>query len=413
MVLFFFKILQGFDNLEGFINCESVVVEYVKHSNHIIYFKKMKKFGLIFFFGIFFFACNPKKENAEISKEKETSIEIFPESTFTLTDANKLIELPLHCVATEYPYKPGETLESKADLVEPVSVHPIFYGCFDWHSAVHGYWSMVSLLKQFPEMDRAEEVRKILKEKITPENVVVETAYFEKPINKTFERTYGWAWLLTLSEELHNWDDPLARQLEQHLQPLTDIIVLRYKDFLPKLNYPIRVGEHANTAFGLTFAYDYAKTIGDTELQKLIEKRARDFYLKDENCPITWEPSGFDFLSPCLEEVDIMRRVLPEEEFLAWLDKFLPELANEDYHLKVGEVSDRTDGKLVHLDGLNFSRAWVFYGLANEYPQYRHLKNLANEHVAYSYPNLVGDSYEGGHWLGSFAIYALNTLHGK
>ena len=202
---------------------------------------------------------------------------------------------------------------------------------------------------------------------------------------------------------------PLARELEANLKPLTDHIVANYKTFLPKLYYPIRVGEHINTAFGLTFAYDYAVALGDLELKELIVKRAKDFYSNDVNCPITWEPSGYDFLSPCLEELDIMRRVLSEEEFNDWADSFLPQLKDKNYHLEVGIVSDRTDGKLVHLDGLNFSRAWVFYGLANQYPEYNHLKNLANEHIAYSYPNLVGDSYEGGHWLGSFAIYALDS----
>ncbi|HLT50145.1 MAG TPA: DUF2891 domain-containing protein [Aequorivita sp.] len=374
----------------------------------------MNKLFLTFLIVTLLLGC--KNNTSEITEAKENaavSTEIFPKPTFTLAEANKLIELPLHCVGTEYPYKPGETLESEKDLVEPIAVHPIFYGCFDWHSAVHGYWSMVTLLKQFPEMEKAEEARKLLKEKITSQNVATEVAFFEKPINKSFERTYGWAWLLKLSEELHNWDDPMARELEENLKPLADIIVLRYKEFLPKLNYPIRVGEHTNTAFGLTFAYDYAEAIGDLELKQLIEKRARDFYMNDENCPITWEPSGYDFLSPCLEEVDIMRRVLSSEEFINWMDTFLPKLADENYHLKVGEVSDRTDGKLVHLDGLNFSRAWVFYGLAKQNPKYKHLENLANEHLAYSYPNLVGDSYEGGHWLGSFAIYALNILHGK
>ncbi|MEZ4881120.1 MAG: DUF2891 domain-containing protein [Flavobacteriaceae bacterium] len=373
----------------------------------------MKKYWLIFFFGTFIFGCNNKKEEVEIPKNEETSIQTFPEPIFTLAEANKLIELPLHCVGTEYPYKPGETLESEEDLVEPITVYPVFYGCFDWHSAVHGYWSMVTLLKQFPEIDKAEEVRKLLKEKITADNVAAEVAFFEKSINTSFERTYGWAWLLKLSEELHNWNDPIAKDLEQNLKPLADIIVLRYKEFLPKLKYPIRVGEHTNTAFGLAFAYDYAETVGDMELKELIENRARDFYFTDENCPITWEPSGYDFLSPCLEEVDIMRRILSPEEFINWMNTFLPQLADENYHLKVGEVSDRTDGKLVHLDGLNFSRAWVFYGLAKQYPNYGHLENLANDHVAYSYPNLVGDGYEGGHWLGSFAIYALNVLHEK
>ncbi len=374
----------------------------------------MHKLFLLIAAGSLLVSCKNKTEKPIETTANNTSELIhFPQPTFTIAEANKLIALPLHCVETTYPYKPGETLESKEDLVEPIAVHPIFYGCFDWHSAVHGYWSMVTLLRQFPEMDKADEIRKILAAKITAENVAIEVAYFEKPINKSFERTYGWAWLLKLTEELHNWDDPMARNLEENLQPLATIIADRYKEFLPKLNYPIRVGEHTNTAFGLTFAHDYAKTVNDTELKELIEKRARDFYLNDKDCPISWEPSGYDFLSPCLEEVAIMQRVLRAEEFLAWMNTFLPQLAAKDYHLKVGEVSDRTDGKLVHLDGLNFSRAWVLYALANQYPKYEHLQNLANEHLAYSYPNLIGDSYEGGHWLGSFAIYALNTLHNK
>lgn len=371
----------------------------------------MKKSFILVFSVMLLISCkNEPNQTPGTSEKVAISAQEFPEPSFTLAEANKLIELPLHCVGTAYPYKPGETLESEVDLVEPIAVHPIFYGCFDWHSAVHGYWSMVSLLKQFPEMDKADDVRNLLTQKITTENVAIEVAFFEKPINKSFERTYGWAWLLKLSEELHNWNDPMAQELEQNLKPLADIIVLRYKEFLPKLNYPIRVGEHTNTAFGLTLAFDYAEAVGDVELKQLIEKRARDFYFNDENCPITWEPSGYDFLSPCLEEVDIMRRILSSEEFISWMDSFLPQLADENYHLKVGEVSDRTDGKLVHLDGLNFSRAWVFYGLAEQFPKYKHLQNLANEHLAYSYSNLVGDSYEGGHWLGSFAIYALNTL---
>ncbi len=352
---------------------------------------------------------NEEKEKSEAKTEAKQ----YPEPELSLAEANKLVELPLHCVGNPYPIKPQITLESKEDLVEPRKNHPIFYGCFDWHSAVHGYWSLVSLLSQFPDMERADEVRNLLDEKFTAENVAREVAYFKKDINKTFERTYGWAWLLKLSETLHKWDNPPARKWEEALQPLADVIVLRYKEFLPKLNYPVRVGEHANTAFGLAFAYDYAVAMGDMEFQELIANRARDFYFQDKNCPITYEPSGYDFLSPCLEEVDIMRRILSAEEFEKWLNDFLPNLAKEDYHLEVGTVSDRSDGKLVHLDGLNFSRAWVFYGLANQYPQYTHLRNLGNEHLVYSYPNLVGDSYEGGHWLASFALYALNTLHKK
>jgi hypothetical protein len=272
---------------------------------------------------------------------------------------------------------------------------------------------MVTLLKKFPELEEGEKVRQILKANITAENITQEVLYFDGKYNKSYERTYGWAWLLKLSEALKTWDDPMAQELAVLLQPLTDVIVIKYLEFLPKLVYPIRVGEHTNTAFGLTFAYEYAVSAGHLDLKALIEKRAQDFYLNDSQCPITWEPSGYDFLSPCLEEIDIMRRVIEPRQFKEWLQHFMPQLFKDDFSLEVGEVSDRTDGKLVHLDGLNFSRAWVLYGLANQYPEFEHLKQVANDHVAYSYPNLVGDSYEGGHWLGSFAIYALETNTAK
>ncbi len=370
----------------------------------------MKIFISILTIALVCLGCNSETSKKTTPSEAESiEIKTFPEPLFTVSEANKLIELPLHCLDSEYPNKLSQVIGSDRDLQPPNVLHPIFYGCFDWHSAVHGYWSMVTLLKEFPELEKAQEVREILKKNITSENVALELAYFQREINKNYERTYGWAWLLKLSETLHQWDDPLARELEVNLNPLTRHIVASYKEFLPKLNYPIRVGEHINTAFGLTFAYDYSLATGEIELQELVVKRAKEFYSEDANCPITWEPSGYDFLSPCLEELDIMRRVLSEEEFKGWVASFLPQLKNTEYHLDVGLVSDRTDGKLVHLDGLNFSRAWVFYGLANQYPEYEHLKNIANEHISYSYPNLVGDTYEGGHWLGSFAIYALKT----
>ncbi|GAB2770925.1 DUF2891 domain-containing protein [Salinimicrobium soli] len=328
--------------------------------------------------------------------------------TLTLEQANKLAQLPLDCINVEYPNKLNQTLANKSEIGEPKELHPAFYGCFDWHSSVHGHWALVSLLKRFPDLKKEEEIREKLQQSLSEENIRQEVAYFSNEQEDSYERTYGWAWLLKLAEELHTWDDPLARELEQNLQPLTNLIVDKFKDFLPKLKYPIRVGEHTNTAFALSLAHDYAKATEKEDLKMLIEKRAKDFYLTDDNCPLTWEPSGFDFLSPCFEEIDIMRRVLPENAFRLWMEDFMPQLKNKDFDLEVAEVSDRSDGKLVHLDGLNFSRAWVMYGLANKYPKkYGHLKPLANEHVAYSFPNLVGDTYEGGHWLGTFALYAL------
>lgn len=360
-----------------------------------------------------FIQCQPKEKTEKAVLETTKTDETVNVSTkivaLTLAEANRLAALPLHCMQEEYPNKLNQTIGSGKDLQSPKTLHPAFYGCFDWHSSVHGHWSLVTLVKQFPDLENSEEIRRKLVENISKENIATEILYFNEKYNKSFERTYGWAWLLKLAEELHRWDDPLASKLETNLQPLTDIIVQGYLDFLPKLNYPIRVGEHTNTAFGLTFAYDYAKTVENTELANLIEKRAKDFYLNDENCPITWEPSGFDFLSPCLEEADIMRRILGKDEFKTWLHKFLPQLANKDFQLAQGKVSDRTDGKLVHLDGVNFSRAWCLYGIANQFPEYAHLKTVANEHINYSLPSIVDTNYEGTHWLGSFAIYALNT----
>jgi hypothetical protein len=355
------------------------------------------------------------KEASEIESDsiKEKSIlsgDLLGEDRveFTVKEANNLAELPLNCINTQYPNKLGQTLENKEAIGEPQELHPAFYGCFDWHSSVHAHWSMVSLLKQFPDLKKAETIREKLKESLSAENIQGEIDYFKREQSDSFERTYGWAWLLKLAEEIETWNDPLADELGKNLAPLTDLIVKKYIEFLPKLNYPIRVGEHSNTAFGLSFAYDYANAVEHTELKELISERAKDFYLSDNNCPLTWEPGGFDFLSPCLEEVSIMSRVLPKNAFEMWLEDFLPQLKSEDFDVEVGEVSDRTDGKLVHLDGLNFSRAWVFYGLINQYPeQFSHLQEIADRHVAHSFPNLVGDSYEGGHWLGTFAIYAL------
>jgi len=359
----------------------------------------------IFIAMIFLFSCGDQKE----SKKEATEREKTTAPSLTSEEAGKLLALPLECIGTEYPNKPGQVLDSDEDLAPPRKLHPAFYGCFDWHSSVHGHWSLVSLLKQFSELKKSKKAKEKLIKHLSKENIQAEVDYFKGKHAKTFERTYGWAWLLKLAEELHTWETPTGKKLEKNLQPLTDLIIKRYMKFLPKLNYPVRAGTHENTAFGLTFAYDYAQTMQIDSLKNMIAQKAKEFYMNDKNCPLSWEPSGFDFLSPCLEEVDIMRRVLTKDQFSEWLTNFLPQLSDPDFNLEPGKVSDREDGHLVHLDGLNFSRAWCFYGIAETLPQYQHLIEIANKHIQYSLPNLVGDSYEGGHWLGSFAIYALNT----
>ena len=359
------------------------------------------------------FSCNKNVSDDTQSKTQnslKTDITKVNVPILNLEQANRLAELPLACVDTEYPYRLGQTLGSDEDLKSPQELHPTFYGCFDWHSAVHGHWSLVSLLRQFPDLEKKTEIENWLLKSISKENIEAEVAYFDDKNNKTFERTYGWAWLLKLAEELHNWDSDIARKIEINLQPLTDLIVDKYIDFLPKLNYPIRVGEHPNTAFGLSFAYDYAITLDNAKLKAMIEKRARDFYINDAGCPLKWEPSGFDFLSPCLEEAALMKRVLSITEFKTWFSEFLPQMISKDFNLEVGKVSDRTDGKLVHLDGVNFSRAWSLNYIVKDLSEYSHLKNIAIKHINNSLPSIVGDSYEGGHWLGSFAIYALNSI---
>ncbi len=360
----------------------------------------MKKAFILLFIS-FLFSCQPTNK---IEKES------FKPTKLTLAIANQLANLPLKCIEQEYPNKLGQVITSETDLQTPSNLHPSFYGCFDWHSAVHGHWSLVKLLKKFPDLEKSESIRALLRKRLSKDNITQEIAYFDKKHNKTYERTYGWAWLLKLAAELHTWNDPLARELENNLQPLSDLIAKKYMEYLPKLKYPIRVGTHSNTAFGLSFAYDYAITTKDEAFIDLIKLRAKDFFLNDVGCPIDWEPSGYDFLSPCLEEIDIMRKVVPKEEFIVWINKFLPKITQNDFYMTLGEVSDRTDGHLVHLDGVNFSRAWCIYDLAKNYKEFDHLKVVANEHINYSLANLVDDDYEGGHWLASFAINALTEI---
>jgi hypothetical protein len=327
-----------------------------------------------------------------------------------LMQANRLASLPFGCIQTEYPNKLGQTLHDSTHLKNPKTLHPAFYGCFDWHSSVHGHWSLVSLLRQFPGVNEADAIRDKLIDNLSKDNIEGELAYFNMKGNSTYERTYGWAWLLKLAEELQTWDDPMAKELSVNLQPLVEVIVKGYIDFLPKLNYPIRVGEHSNTAFGMSLAWDYAQTTNHAELKKVIENSVIRFYMNDIECPLNWEPSGFDFLSPCLQEADIVRKVMPQEDFKKWFKSFLPQMANTSFKIEPGKVSDRTDGKLVHIDGLNFSRAWCLYGIAETLPEYSHLRQIADDHITYSLPSIVDGNYEGTHWLGTFALYALNHL---
>jgi hypothetical protein len=333
--------------------------------------------------------------------------------TLTSEQAYKLSLLPMKCLQNEYPNKLGQVLNNQEELKSPEELHPVFYGCFDWHSSVHGHWFLVAMLKKFGEqLPNADSIRVKLEEQFTVEKITQEAVFFKTKYNDSFERTYGWAWLLKLQQELDTWDDPQGKKWASVLRPLSDMIVEKYMIYLPKLVYPIRTGEHINTAFGLTFAYDYALVSKNQSFQDLIRKRAREFYLNDQNYPIQIEPSGYDFLSPALEEADLMRRVLEPEEYQKWLDRFLPQLRQKNFTLTPGKVSDRTDGKLVHLDGLNFSRAWCLYGIAaTSKKRYNHLTKLAEDHIRHSLPSIVDGDYMGEHWLASFAVFALLKIN--
>jgi hypothetical protein len=328
----------------------------------------------------------------------------------TLEDASHFAGLALKCIHQEFPNKPSHVMDDADDVRPPGSLHPAFYGCFDWHSSVHGHWMLVKLLKEFPDLPEAEEIRKKIDDNLTAENILLEVEYFKEESNKSFERTYGWAWLLKLADELQSWEDMQGQRWYSNLKPLAGHIAQKYKDFLPKLTYPNRTGEHPNTAFGLGFAWDYAEAVGDTALIVLIESRARDFYLADQDCPANYEPGGFDFLSPCLEEANLMARILSKDEYTKWMDGFLPGLRYGEPKIlfEPATVTDRTDGKLVHLDGLNLSRAWCFSRIAVFFPEEKEiLKGAARKHLEVTLPNIASGDYAGEHWLASFAIYAM------
>ena len=333
--------------------------------------------------------------------------------TLTKQQASAFAKLALKGIDREYPNKPSTVLNSDSDVKSPRALHPAFYGSFDWHSSVHGHWMLVRLLRRFPDLPEKQQIRASLAEHLTAKNLQAEADYFKQPNRKSFERMYGWAWLLKLAEELHGWDDPDAKAWAKNLQPLSDLLVSRYLEFLPKQTYPIRSGVHPNTAFGLTFALDYARAVGHKELRELVEERSRAYYAKDAGIPAKWEPDGADFFSPSLMEADLMRRVLPAQEFQAWFAKYLPELAKGEPKtlLAPATVSDRTDPQIVHLDGLNLSRAWCMRSIAAALPKDDGARAVLTassaRHAEAGLAHIASGDYVGEHWLASFAVYLL------
>ncbi len=328
--------------------------------------------------------------------------------------ASSFVHLALNCVQKEYPNKTGHVMNDASEVLSPSEMHPAFYGCFDWHSSVHGHWMLVRILKLFPNLPEAEQIRKSLNENLSALNILKEVEYYNQEGRKSFERTYGWAWLLKLAEELNAWDDEDGKLWEKNLTPLTNRIIKSFSDFLPKQVYPVRTGVHPNTAFGISFALDYAKKLQNQEFKDLLIERSKFYYLNDKNGPALWEPGGEDFLSPVLVEADLMRRVLNQEEFKNWVHQFLPGFMDGTYSnlLNPAIVSDREDPKGVHLDGLNLSRAWCMLGISNALPDDYPMKNIllkaAKVHAKSALTNVATGNYEGEHWLASFAVYMLS-----
>ena len=331
-------------------------------------------------------------------------------SNLTSDLADRLAASALGHVTREYPYAAVHVVSRLGDIAMPRDHHPIFFGSFDWHSCVHGHWLLARLLHLYPAMAHAGAIRAHFNDAFTPEKVAAELAYFDRPTSTTFERPYGWAWLLKLAAELRG--HPEGRAWDHALRPLAGAMVRRFLRFLPIADYPVRGGAHGNTAFALALAHDYAVIAADDGLRHMIVAKALTWYVDDADCR-TWEPSGDDFLSPALIEAELMRRVLEPERFRAWFAGFLPGAAAESPAtlFTPARVSDRSDGKIAHLDGLNLSRAWCWRGIASALADGEPVRagalDAAHRHLAASFPHFAAD-YAGEHWLATFALLAIS-----
>lgn len=336
------------------------------------------------------------------------------QTELTASVASQLSKLPLHCILSEFPNKTSHLSDAETDArLLPHELHPVFYGCLDWHSSVHGHWMLVRILKKFPNLENKEEIIQVLNNSFQTEKMEQEATYFGKyTASNIYERTYGWAWLLKLDEELYSWkDNAQAQQWHKALQPLTQKIVSLWKSYLPKLTYPNRTGVHGNTAFGLCFALDWAKTTNDTEFENAIRSKAIALYGKTHKIPAYLEPDGSDFFSPSLQIADLMTRVLPQKEFNQWFGKFYDQKSINQICGQI-EVSDRNDYQTVHLDGLAFSRAWCMKDIAKILSKHQQTKTkfeqTAQRYLDHTLPLVFNGGYGGEHWLASFAVYALD-----
>jgi hypothetical protein len=331
--------------------------------------------------------------------------------SFDQDAAGRFARLALDCVHREYPNKIAHVLQSDEDASPPRELTPAFFGCFDWHSAVHGHWLLARLVRLYPHAPFAAEAREALGRSLGAERIAGEARYLDGEDRGTFERPYGLAWLLQLAAELREWDDPDAQRWAETIRPLEQRAAESLRTWLPKLSHPIREGEHHQTAFAFGLILDWARVADDREMIELLEERIRTLYLGDRDCPLEYEPSGHDFLSPCLGEADLLRRILRPTEYAAWLGAFMPgiPLQGSVAWLDPAVVTDRADGKLAHLDGLNLSRAWMLEGmlsgLPGDDPRRPAIQAAALAHRESGLAAVTGEHYEGGHWLGSFAVY--------
>jgi hypothetical protein len=327
--------------------------------------------------------------------------------------ASKFAGLALNHVRREFPNKLDHVMNDAGDVRTPRELHPVFYGSFDWHSCVHGYWLLARVWRRFPELAAASHIRVLFDGQLTEGAIAQEIAYLRSPNRATFERPYGWGWLLMLAAELKRFDSEDGKRWSVALQPLADEVVVRFHNFLPKATYPIRAGTHFNTAFGCVLALEYAVTAGDDSLAALVRSKVVEWYGGDVDCQ-AWEPGGDDFLSSALIEAECMRRALPAHEFVEWFGTFLPRVSSREPATLFAPaiVSDRSDGKIAHLDGLNLSRAWCWTSLARSLPQGDPRADIAMEaafvHLEASLPHVAGD-YSGEHWLATFALLALEA----
>jgi hypothetical protein len=336
---------------------------------------------------------------------------LFMTATLDPKAVTRFADLALACVHREYPNKISHVLNSDADAKPPRQLTPAFYGCYDWHSAVHAHWLLARLARTFPDAPFASSARAALAKSLTTDNIAVEVAYMRGAGRASFERPYGLAWLLQLAAELRQWDGKYATGWSAALAPLEAAAVERLRTWLPKLSHPVRIGEHAQSAFSVGLILDWARVAKHGEMTRLLESRIRAFYERDRDCPIDYEPSGEDFLSPCLAEADAMRRVMSGDAFARWLATFLPSIptSKQGTWLTPAVVTDPTDPKLAHLDGLNLSRAWMLEGIARALPRNDSrvpaLERIAAAHRDAGLRSVTGEHYEGGHWLGTFAVY--------